>query len=62
MVIRAVRFLTVCAMLALFNLQEVWVILLFLPAMGVEALVLIGAPFRVRAYEIVHLPVGTHFT
>ena len=61
-VIRAVWFLAVRAMLTLLYLEEVWVVLLLLPAMWVEALVLIGTPLWIRADEIVHLPVWTHFT
>ena len=62
MVVRAVRLLTIDSMLTLLNLKEIWVIFLLLPAMRVLALVLVRAALRVGAYEIVDLPLWTHFT
>lgn len=60
-IVRAVRFFAVGSMLTLFNFEEVWMIFLLLPAMRVQALILIRTPFRVRAYKVVNLPVWTHF-
>lgn len=59
-VVWAVLLLAIDAVLALLDFQEVRMVLLFLPAMRVRTLVLIGAPFSVRANEIVHLPARAH--
>ena len=57
-VVWAVLLLAIDAVLL--DFQEVRMVLLFLPAMRVRTLVLIGAPFSVRANEIVHLPARAH--
>ena len=54
------RFLAIGAVLTALRLQEVRMVLLLLPTMAVEALVLVGAALLVRAYEVVHLPIGAH--
>lgn len=60
-IVGAVRLLAVGAVLTLLDLQEVRMVFLLFPAVRVGTLVLMCAPFRVRADEIVDLPVGTHF-
>lgn len=59
-VVGTVRFFAVGAVLALFDLEEVGVVFLLFPPVGVQALILVLAALRVRANEVVHLPVGAH--
>lgn len=59
-VVRAVGFLAVGAVLALLDLELFRVILLLLPAVRKHALVLVGAALRVRSDRFVHAPVGAH--
>ena len=62
MVVWAVWFGASLTVLAFFNLKEVWMIFLFLPAMRILALVLIRASFCIWCYEIISLPIWAHFT
>ena len=59
-VVRTVRLLAVGPVLTLFHLQEVGVVLLLLPPVGVQALVLVRAALPVGADEVVYLPSGAH--
>ncbi len=59
-IIGAVRLLATGRVLARLDFQEVRVILLFLPAMRVQALILICAALLVRTYKVVDLPLRTH--
>ena len=61
MVVRAVRLHAVDSVLTLLYFEEIWVIFLLLPAMRILTLVLVRATLSVRAYEIVDLPLRTHF-
>ena len=61
-IVRTVLLFAICAMLTLFHLQEVRMVFLLFPTMGVRALILIGTTFSVGANEIVHLPAWTHLT
>lgn len=60
MIVRTVRLLAVGAVLTLLCLEEIRVVLLFLPPVTVHALVLIGTALLIRADEVVDLPVGAH--
>ena len=62
MVVGAMWFGASLAMLALLDLQKVWMIFLLLPSMRVLTLVLIRATFGVWCYEAVSLPIWAHFT
>ena len=59
-VVRTVRFLAVGAVLALLDLEEVRVVFLLFPPVRVQALILVLAALRVRANEVIHLPIGAH--
>lgn len=61
MVVGAMWFGTSLAMLALLDLQKVWMIFLLLPSMRVLTLVLIRATFSVWCNEAVSLPIWAHF-
>ena len=61
MVVGAMWFGASLAMLALLDLQKVWMIFLLLPSMRVLTLVLIRATFSVWCYEAVSLPIWAHF-
>ena len=62
MVIRAMGFSTVLSMLTLLDFKKIWMIFLLFPPVRIWTLILIQATLRVRANEVIHLPVGAHLT
>ena len=59
-VVRAVGLVAKWALLAFLGFQEVWMVFLFFPAMGVLALVHVWTAFLVGGDEVAGLPVWTH--
>ena len=62
MVVRAMGFSTVLAMLTLLDFKKIWMVFLLFPPVRIWTLILIGTALRVRANEVIHLPVGAHLT
>lgn len=60
MVVRAVGLAAVLPVLALFRFEELWMVFLLLPAVGVLTLVLVGTAIMIRGDEVARLPVGAH--
>ena len=60
MVVRTVGFHTVGTVLTGFGFEEIRMVFLLLPAVGERTVILVGAALRVRANEVVDMPLGAH--